>query len=58
MIKEIRKDLYEKEKGLENEDEQERRQHTKKLKMFKNFLEGLWEEIKKNYYKPVKKECL
>ena len=27
-IKEIRKDLYEKEKGLENEEEQEGRQHA------------------------------
>ena len=52
-VKEIRKDLYEKEKGLENEEEQERRQHAEGLNMFKNFLEGLREEIKKNYYKQI-----
>ena len=53
MIKEIRKELYEKEKGLENEEEQERKQHAEELKVFENFLEGLQEEIKKNYYKPI-----
>ena len=45
MIKEIRKELYEKKKGLENEEEQERRQHTEELKVFKMFLEGLQDEI-------------
>ena len=44
-IKIIRKDLYEKEKGLENEKEQVRRQHAEELKKIKNFLEGLREEI-------------
>ena len=46
-IKEIRKDLYKKDKGLEHEEEQERKQHTEELKVFKNFSEGLREEIKK-----------
>ena len=45
MIKEIRRELHEKEKRLENEEEQERRQHAKELGVFKNFLEGLREEI-------------
>ena len=31
VIKEIRKELYEKEKGLENEEEQERRQGIKSV---------------------------
>ena len=44
-IKIIRKYLYEKEKGLENEEEQVRRQHAKELKKIKNFLGGLREEI-------------
>ena len=47
MIKEIRKDLYKREKGLENEEEQERRQHAEELRIFKIFLKGLQEEIKK-----------
>ena len=46
-IKEIRKDLYEKDKRLENEEEQERRQHAEELRIFKIFLKGLQEEIKK-----------
>ena len=45
VIKEIRKELYEKEKGLENEEEQERRKHAEELKVLKIFLEGLREEI-------------
>ena len=53
VIKEIRKESYEKEKGLENEEEEERSQHAEELKVFKNFLEWLREEIKKNYYKPI-----
>ena len=44
-IKEIRKDLYEKEKGLENEEEQERRQHAEELRIFKHFLRRLQEKI-------------
>ena len=44
-IKAIRKDLYEKEKGLENEEEQERRQHTEELRIFKHFLRRLQEKI-------------
>ena len=47
MIKEIRKKLYEKEKGLENYEEQDRRQHAEELKIFKKFLKGLLEEKKK-----------
>ena len=47
VIKEIRKKLYEKEKGLENDEEQERRQHAEELKTFKNVLTELLEEIKK-----------
>ena len=47
VIKKIRKELYKKEKGLENEEEQERRQHAKELKMFKNFLKILQKEIEK-----------
>ena len=46
-IKEIRKDLYEKEKGLENEEEQEGGQHAEESKIFKNFLKRLQKEIKK-----------
>ena len=38
-IKEIRKKLYEKEKGLENE-EQEKKQHAKELKKIKKSLEN------------------
>ena len=55
-IKKIWKDLYEKEKGLENENEneKEKKQHAKELKNIKIFLEGLREEIKKDYYKPIK----
>ena len=34
VIKEIRKELYKKEKGLESEEEQERRQRAKELKEF------------------------
>ena len=49
-IEGIRKDLYEKEKGLKSEEEQKRRQNAKELRVFKNFLEELREEIKKNYY--------
>ena len=40
-IKEIRKNLYEKEKGLENEEEQEKKQHAKELKKIKKSLEKL-----------------
>ena len=29
------------------------KREDKELKVFKNFLEGLREEIKKNYYKPI-----
>ena len=55
MIKEIRKKLYEKEKGLENEEEKQvKRKHTEELKNIENFLEGLQEEIKRNYYKPIR----
>ena len=54
MIREIGKDLYEKEKGLENEEEQGRRQHSEELRIFKNFLKRSQEQIKINYYKPIK----
>ena len=55
MIKEIQKKLYEKEKGLENEEEEQvKRKHTEELKNIENFLEGLQEEIKRNYYKPIR----
>ena len=37
----IRKDAYEKEKGLENENEKEKKQYAKELEKIKNFLEGL-----------------
>ena len=47
MIKSIRKELYEIEKGLESENENEKKQYAKKL-------EELWERIKKNYYNPRK----
>ena len=58
-IKEIRKDLYEKEKGLENEEEQERRQHAEELRIFKIFLKGLQEEIKKKLLQTNKNQrCL
>ena len=53
-IKEIRKDLYEEEKGLENEEKRARRQHAKKLKMIKKPFERFREKIKINYYKPIK----
>ena len=46
--------MYEKEKGLKSEEEQKRRQKAKELRVFKNFLEELREEIKKNYYKPIR----
>ena len=45
VIKEIRERLYEKEKGLENDEEQKRRQHAEELKTLKIFFEGLREEI-------------
>ena len=48
-IKKIRKDLYEKEKGLENENEKEKKQHAEELKVIKIFLEGLQEKIKINF---------
>ena len=42
IIKESRKELYEKEKGLENEnEEQEKKQHAKKFKKIKKFFEKL-----------------
>ena len=47
VIEEIRKKLHKKEKGLENDEEQERRQHTEELKTFLKFLKGLLKEIKK-----------
>ena len=47
MDKKIRKNLYEKEKWLESENEKEKIQHVKELKKTKNFLEGFWEEIQK-----------
>ena len=55
-IKKIRKDLYEKEKGLENENENERekKQHAKEFKKIKIFLEGLKKYFEKVYYKPIK----
>ena len=37
VIKEIRKKLYKKEKGLENDEEQERRQYAEELKTFRIF---------------------
>ena len=37
-IKKTRKDLYKKEKGLENENEKEKKQHAEKLKKIKTFL--------------------
>ena len=37
VIKEIREKLYEKEKGLESGEEQERRKHAEELKVLKNF---------------------
>ena len=46
-MKEIRRNLYEKEKGLENEEEKERRQHAEELETLESFLERLREEIKK-----------
>ena len=46
-MKEIRRNLYEKEKGLENEEEKERRQHVEELETLESFLERLREEIKK-----------
>ena len=45
--KEVRRNLHKKEKGLENEEEQERRQHGEGLETLKIFLEGLREEINK-----------
>ena len=42
-IKEIRKNLYEKEKGLENE-EQEKKQHAKELRKIKKNLKRLQEK--------------
>ena len=30
------------------------REQAEELKKINNFLEGLWEEIKKNYYKPIR----
>ena len=45
---EIRKYLYEREKGLKSENEKEKKRHTQKLKKIKIFLEGLREEAKKN----------
>ena len=39
VIKRIRKDLYEKEKGLENENEK-KKQHAKEFKKIKKYLEG------------------
>ena len=47
--KEIRKVLYEREKGLKSENEKEKKRHTKKFKKTKNFLERLREEAKKNF---------
>ena len=44
-IKKIRKDLHEKGKGLESENEKEKKKHAEQLKKIKNFLEGLREEI-------------
>ena len=52
MIREIRKELYKKEKGLESEEEQERTQHAEELKVFKKFLERLREEIEKTITNP------
>ena len=52
-IKENRKKLYETERGLENKEEQDRRQHAEELRAFKNSLEESWEEIKKNCYRPI-----
>ena len=46
-IEEIRKDLYEKEKGLKSKKGQKRRQNAKELRVLKIFLEELREEIKK-----------
>ena len=46
-MKEIRRNLYEKETGLENEEEKERRQHAEELETLESFLERLREEIKK-----------
>ena len=45
--KEIRKVLYEREKGLKSENEKEKKRHTKKFKKIKIFLERLREEAKK-----------
>ena len=42
-IKEIRRDLYKKEKGLENNEESVRRQHSEELETLKIFLEELRE---------------
>ena len=49
-IKEIRKNLYEKEKGLENE-EQEKKQHAKELRKIKKNLKRLQE--KENFKKNI-----
>ena len=51
-IKKNREKLNEIEKGLKSEKEQDRRQHTEELKVFKNYLEESREEIKKNCYRP------
>ena len=53
-IDEIRTDLYKKEKGLENNEQSVRRQYAEELKTLKNSLEELREEIKRNYYKPIR----
>ena len=53
-IKEIRKDLYEKEKGLENEEERVRSQDAKEWEKIKKSLERFWEKIKVKYFKPIR----
>ena len=49
-IKKIRKDLYEKEKGLESENEKEKKQHAEELKKINKFSEGLREKFEKKNY--------
>ena len=46
--------MYEKEKGLGNEEKPVRRKHTKESKKIKKSFEWFWEKIKINYYKPIK----
>ena len=53
-IKEIRRDLYKKEKKFESNKESVRRKHAKELKKAKKILKELREKILKKYYKPIR----